>query len=78
MSLNSAFLVALSAFELADKYNLLIINLFRLLKENNFIEKECDAIGYNDFYKIYIGESFYNKYDIDTNLKLIDMYYKII
>ena len=65
-------------YELADKYDLLIINLFRLLKEYYFIEKECDAIGYNDFYKIYIGESFYNKYNIDTDMKLIDMYYKII
>ena len=65
-------------YELADKYDLLIINLFRLLKEHNFIEKECDAFGYNDFYKIYIGESFYNKYNIDTDVKLIDMYYKNI
>jgi len=65
-----------SLYELADKYDLLIINLFRLLKEYNFIEKESDAIGYNEFYKIYIGETFYNKYDIDTNLKLIDMFYK--
>jgi len=67
-----------SLYELADKYDLLIINLFRLLKEHKFIEKECDAVGYNDFYKIYIGETFYNKYNIDTNLKLIDMYYKYI
>ena len=65
-----------SLYELADKYNLLIINLFRLLKEHNFIEKECDAFGYNDFYKEFIGVSIYNKYNIDTDLKLIDMYYK--
>jgi hypothetical protein len=65
-----------SLYELADKYNLLIINLFRLLKEHNFIEKECDAFGYNDFYKIYIGVSIYNKHNIDTDLKLINMYYK--
>jgi hypothetical protein len=65
-----------SLYELADKYDLLIINLFRLLKEHKFIEKESDAFGYNEFYKIYIGETFYNTYDIDTNLKLIDMYYK--
>jgi hypothetical protein len=65
-----------SLYELADKYDLLIINLFRLLKQYNFIEKECDAFGYDDFYKEYIGESCYNKYNIDTDLKLIDMYYK--
>ena len=65
-----------SLYELADKYDLLIINLFRLLKEHNFIEKECDAFGYDDFYKEYIGESCYNKYNINTDLKLIDMYYK--
>jgi hypothetical protein len=65
-----------SLYELADKYDLLIINLFRLLKEHKFIEKESDSFGYNDFYKEYIGETFYNKYDINTDLKLIDMYYK--
>ena len=65
-----------SLYELADKYDLLIINLFRLLKEHKFIENESDAFGYNDFYKEYIGKSCYNKYLIDTNLKLIDMYYK--
>jgi len=65
-----------SLYELADKYDLLIINLFRLLKEHKFIENESDAFGYNDFYKEYIGESFYNKYVIDTDLKLIDMFYK--
>jgi hypothetical protein len=65
-----------SLYELADKYNLLIINLFRLLKEHNFIEKECDAFGYNDFYKEFVGVSIYNKHNIDTDLKLINMYYK--
>ena len=62
--------------ELADKYNLSIINLFRLLKEQKLIENESDATGYNEFLKEYIGELFYNKYNINTNLKLIDMYYK--
>jgi len=65
-----------SLYELADKYDLLIINLFRLLKEHKFIKNESDAFGYNDFYKEYIGESFYNKYVIDTDLKLIDLFYK--
>jgi hypothetical protein len=39
-------------YELADKYDLLIINLFRLLKEHTLIEKETDAIGYEKFYSI--------------------------
>ena len=67
----------LNLYEIADKYNLLIINLFRLLKEHKLIAKESDAIGYDIFYKIYISENIYNKYDIDTDLKLIDMFYKI-
>ena len=68
----------LSLYELADKYNLIIINLFRLLKENKLIEKESDAIGYNLFYKEYIGEyeNNYNKNNINNNLKLIKKYYK--
>jgi len=41
-----------SLYELADKYNLIIINLFRLLKERKLIEKESDAIGYEKFYSI--------------------------
>jgi len=66
----------LSLYELADKYNLIIINLFRLLKENKLIEKESDSICYNIFYKEYIGEYNYNKYNINNNLKLIKKYYK--
>jgi hypothetical protein len=66
----------LSLYAIADKYNLSIINLFRLLKEHDLIEKESDAIGYNNFYKEYIGLFCYNKYNIITNLNLIDIYYK--
>ena len=40
----------LSIYELADRYNLCIYNLFRLLKENNLIEKETDAKQYAGFY----------------------------
>ena len=65
-------------YELADKYNLSIINLFRLLKEHQLIEKEYDAVRYNEFYKEYIGEQRYNSHDVDNDLKLIDMYYKYI
>ena len=68
----------LGLYQIADKYNLLITNLFRLLKEHKKIVKESDAIGYNDFYREYISESIYNKYDIDTDLKLIDMYYDVV
>jgi len=65
-------------YQLADKYNLSITNIFRLLKEHKLIVKESDANGYDEFYKEYIGECFYNKYDINTNLKLIDMFYSNI
>jgi hypothetical protein len=64
-----------SLYELADKYNIIINNLFRLLKENKLIEKESDAIGYNEFYKEYIGEISYNEYDIKTDLGLISSFY---
>jgi hypothetical protein len=66
----------LSLYELADKYDLLIINLFRLLKEHKLIEKETDTIGYEKFYKEYLGEDEYNEYEDIQNLKLIDMYYE--
>ena len=68
----------ITLYELADKYNLLIINLFRLLHENKLIESESDAIGYNEFYKIYTGEYEYNKYNIKNDLRLIKWYYNIM
>jgi hypothetical protein len=46
---------SLSLYEIADRYNLCIYNLFRLLKENNIIEKEIDAKGYSSFYTEYNG-----------------------
>ena len=64
----------MTLYELADKYNIMIFNLFRLLKENKLIEKESDAIGYDEFYIQYIGEYEYNKYDIKTDLGLIDIF----
>ena len=45
----------LSLYELADRYDLQINNLFRLLKETGMIEKETDAKGYNNFYTEYLG-----------------------
>jgi hypothetical protein len=67
-------------YELADEYNLVIINLFRLLKEHKLIEKESDAIGYDEFYKEYIGEYefTYNNNDIKKNLGLIQLFYNYI
>ena len=46
---------SLSLYEVADRYNLCIYNLFRLLKENNLIEKEIDAKGYAGFYTEFNG-----------------------
>ena len=45
----------LSLYEIADRYNLCIYNLFRLLKENNIIEKETDAKEYASFYVDFKG-----------------------
>ena len=67
----------ITLYALADKYNLVINNLFRLLKEHKFIENESDAIGYSEFYKEYISESIYNMYDV-KNVNLIEMYYKYV
>ena len=68
----------MTLYELADKYNIVIYNLFRLLKEYKLIENESDAIGYEEFYKIYIGDYDYNKYDIKTDLGVIDIYYNFL
>jgi septal ring factor EnvC (AmiA/AmiB activator) len=46
---------SLSLYEVADRYNLCIYNLFRLLKENNLIETETDAKGYAGFYTEFMG-----------------------
>ena len=46
---------SLTIYELADRYNLCIYNLFRLLKENNLIENEIDAKGYAGFYTEFMG-----------------------
>jgi hypothetical protein len=45
----------LSLYELADRYDLHINNLFKLLKEKGMIEKETDAKGYESFYTEYLG-----------------------
>jgi septal ring factor EnvC (AmiA/AmiB activator) len=46
---------SLSMYEITDRYNLCIYNLFRLLKENNIIEQEIDAKGYSSFYMEFKG-----------------------
>ena len=45
----------LSLYELADRYELQINYLFRLLKEKNVIDKETDAKGYASFYEEHMG-----------------------
>jgi hypothetical protein len=65
----------LSLYELADRYDLWINNLFRLLKENKIIEKETDAKGYGDLYRDYLGSG--NVWDSKSNeLELIEDFYK--
>ena len=64
----------LSLYELADRYDLSINNLFRLLKENNIIEKETDAKGYGDFYRDYLGSGMIWN-GMSNELKLIEDFY---
>ena len=45
----------LSMYELADRYELQINYLFRILKENKIIEKETDVKFYADFYEEHMG-----------------------
>lgn len=47
----------LSLYELADKYELKINYLFRVLKENKVLEKETDAKGYASFYEEHMGST---------------------
>ena len=59
----------LSLYELADRYDLQINNLFKLLKENGMIEKETDAKGYENFYTEYLGSGY--DWDGKSDLGLI-------
>jgi Mor family transcriptional regulator len=59
----------MSLYELADKYNLKINNLFRLLKINNLIVNETDAKGYHTFYTDYFGTGF--DWDFETEVGMI-------
>ena len=60
----------MSLYKLADKYNLKINNLFRLLKINNLIVNETDAKGYDNFYTDYFGADFY--WDYETEVGMIE------
>lgn len=47
----------LSMYEIADKYELQINYLFKVLKDNKIIEKETDAKYYASFYTEHMGSS---------------------
>jgi len=67
---------SMSLYEIADKHNIVILNLFRLLKENRHIEYESDIRGYTQFLKDYYG-SYYNSDNNGIDLKLIEQFYII-
>jgi regulator of replication initiation timing len=60
----------LTLYELADRYELKINYLFKLLKENKVIDKETDAKGYAGFYQEHMGSSC--EWDGKTELGLIE------
>lgn len=62
--------INMSLYELADKYNLKINNLFRLLKINNLIVNETDAKGYHTFYTDYFGTGFFWDYETEVGMIL--------
>lgn len=65
----------MSLYDIADKYNIVILNLFRLLKEERHIENEKDARGYQHFLRIYYG-NYYNE-NVSKELNLIEKFYKL-
>ena len=60
----------LTLYELADRYELRINYLFRLLKENKIIDKETDAKGYAGFYEEHMGYGC--KWDGKSELGLLE------
>ena len=60
----------LTLYELADRYELRINYLFKLLKENKVIEKETDANGYECFYEEHMGSGC--EWDGESELGLIE------
>ena len=61
----------LTLYELADRYELRINYLFKLLKENKVIDKETDAKGYAGFYEEHMGSGC--EWDGKTELGLMDI-----
>ena len=64
---------SLGLYDLADKYELKITNLFRLLKENKVIGKETDAKYYKSFYVDYNGAG--TEWDQKSEIGLIEAFY---
>ena len=64
----------LGMYELADRYDLKINNLFRLLKENGVIEKEIDAKCYESFYVDHLGAG--SEWDGKSEFGLIAAFYE--
>jgi len=60
----------LTLYELADRYELKINYLFKLLKENKLIDKETDAKGYAGFYEEHMGSGC--EWDGKSELGLIE------
>ena len=60
----------LTLYELADKYELQINSLLKLLKENKVIDKETDAKGYASFYEEHMGSGC--EWDGKSELGLIE------
>ena len=65
----------MSLYDIADKYNIVILNLFRLLKEERHIENEKDARGYQHFLRMYYG-NYFNE-NVSKELNLIEKFYNI-
>jgi ribosomal protein S25 len=61
----------LTLYELADRYELRINYLFKLLKENKVIDKETDAKGYAGFYEEHMGSGC--EWDGKSELGLMDI-----
>ena len=59
----------LTLYEIADRYELKINYLFKLLKENKLIENETDANGYHNFYEEHMGSGC--EWDGESTLDLI-------
>jgi cell division septum initiation protein DivIVA len=64
----------LGMYELADRYDLKINNLFRILKENGIIEKETDAKYYESFYIDHLGAG--SEWDGKSEFGLIAAFYE--